>query len=134
MHPMNPALNKCPTGKQPISKLERSTARVHPDGRFMERFASVIALSLALAIVGVGAMETFASLLMGCPKKLKRLRDGHQLVTRGQESLPGKPDVTTLPDSYRGSDERASFRGAAENGGYRGSLDSPSWLSNRLCG
>ena len=114
--------------------MEKSIARAQPDERFVQRFASVIALLLALATVGAGAMVTFAGRLMGYPKKLKRLRDDHRLVTRGQESLLVKPDITTLPDSYRRSDDRASFQDAAEGSDYRGSLDSPSWLSNRLCG
>ena len=115
-------------------KPEKSIAQVQPHKRFVQRFASVMALFTVLAIVGVGGMVAFAGLLMGYPKKLKRLQDARQLVTRRQESHLGKPDITTLPGSYRGSDDRESFQGAAEVSGYHGSLDSPSWLSNRLCG
>ena len=85
-------------------RLKKSFAQVQPGGRFVERFASVMALFLALALVGVGAMVAFAGLFMGYRKKLKRLREAHQLVTRRQESHLGKPDITTLPGSYRGSD------------------------------
>ncbi len=114
--------------------LKKSIAQVRPGERFVERFASVMALFLALAIVGVGAMVAFAGLLMGHRKRLKRLRDAHQLVTSRQESHLGKPDTTTLPGSYRGSDDRESFKGATEGSCYHGGLDSRSWLSNRLCG
>ena len=115
-------------------KPEKSTARVQPHKRFVQRFASMLAPLILLAIVGVGGMVAFAGLLMGHPKKLKRLQDAHQLVTRPQESHPGEPDITTLPANYRGSDDHESFQGAAEVSGYHGSLDAPSWLSNRLCG
>jgi hypothetical protein len=112
----------------------KSVAQVHPGGRFVERCASVMALFLALALVGVGAMVAFAGLLMGYRKKLKQLREAHQLGTRRQEPRLGKPDMTTLPGSYRGSDDRESCKGAAAGSGYHGGLDSPSWLSNKLCG
>lgn len=115
-------------------KPEKSTARVQPHKRFVQRFASVMAPLIVLAIVGVGGMVAFAGLLMGYPKKLKRLQDARQLVSRRQESHLGKPDITTLPGNYRGSDDRESFQGGAEVSGRHGSLDSPSWLSNRLCG
>jgi hypothetical protein len=76
----------------------------------------------------------FAGLLMGYHKKSKRLQDARQSVTRRQESQLGKPDITTLPDNYRGSDDHETLQGAAEVSGDHGSLDAPSWLSNRLCG
>ena len=82
----------------------------------------------------LGGMVAFAGLLMGYRKKLKRLQDGRQLVTRRQESHLAKPDTTTLPGNYRGSDDLESSQGAAEVSGYHGSSDAPSWLSNRLCG
>ena len=98
-------------------------------------FGAFAALLTVLAIVGVGWMVVFAGLLMGYPtKKLKRLRDARQLVTRRQESHLGKPDITTLPGNYRESDNHESFQGAAEVSGYHESLDAPSWLSSRLCG
>ena len=115
-------------------KPEKSTAQVQPHQRFVQRFASVMALLIVLAIVGVGGMVAFAGLLIGYPKKLKRLQDARQLVSRRQESHLGKPDITTLPGNYRGADDRESFQGAAEVSGRHGSRDSPSWLSNRLCG
>jgi hypothetical protein len=115
-------------------KPEKSIAQVQPHKRFVQRFASVMALLIVLAIVGVGGMVAFAGLLLGYPKKLKRLQDARQLVSRRQESHLGKPDITTLPGNDRGSDERESLQGAAELSGHHGSLDSPSWLSDRLCG
>ena len=115
-------------------KPEKRIARVQPYKRFVQWFASVIALFTVLAIVGVGGMVAFAGLLMGHPKKLKRLQNARQLVPRRQESQLGKPDITTLPGNYRGSDHHESSQGAAEVSGYHESLDSPSWLSNRLCG
>jgi hypothetical protein len=115
-------------------RLKKSVARVQPGGRLVDRFASVIALFLALALVGVGAMVALAGHLMAYRKKLKRLREARQLVTTRQESHLGKPDMTTLPGSYRGSDDRESCKGAAAGSGYYGGLDSPSWLSNKLCG
>ncbi len=115
-------------------KPEKSIVQVQPHKRCLPRFASVMALLTVLAIVGVGWTVVFAGLLMGYPKKLKRLRDARQLVPRRQESHPGEPDITTLPANYRGSEDRKSLQEAAEVSGYRGSLDSPSWLSNRLCG
>jgi hypothetical protein len=113
---------------------KKRIAQVQPRGGFVQRFASGMALFIVLAIVGVGTMVAFAGLLMGYRKKLKRLRDAHPLVTRRQESHLGKPDITTLPGSYRGSDDRESFQGAAEGSGYHGGLNSRSWLLNRLCG
>ena len=115
-------------------KPENRIAQVEPQKRFASRLASVIALFTVLAIAGVGWMVVFAGLLMGYHKKLKRLPDARQLVTRRQESALGKPDITTFPGSYRGSDTRKSFQGAAKVSGDRGSLDSPSWRFNRLCG
>ena len=115
-------------------RLKKSVARVQPGGRFVERCASVMALFLAPALVGVGAMVALAGHLMAYRKKLKRLREARQLVTRRQESHLGKPDITTSPGSYRGSDDRESCKGAAEGSGYHGGLDSPSWFSNKLCG
>ena len=115
-------------------KPEKNIAQVQLHKRFVQCFASVMALLIALAIVGVGGMVAFAGLLMGYPKKLKRLQDARQLVTRPQESHLGKPDNTTLPGDYRGSDDRESFQGTAQVSDYHGSFDSPSWLSNRLCG
>ncbi len=115
-------------------KPEKSIAQVQLHKRFVQRFASVMALLIVLAIVGVGGMVAFAGLLMGYPKKLKRLQDTHQLVTRRQELHLGKPDITTLPGNYRGFDDHESSQGAAEVSGYHESLDAPSWLSNRMCG
>ena len=85
-------------------------------------------------LVPLVCFETFAELLMGYPKKLKRLQDAHQLVTRRPESHLGKPDITTLPGNSRGCDDQESFQGAAQFSGYHGSLDAPSWVSNRMCG
>ena len=143
---------------------EKSIAQVQRHKGFLQRFASVMALFTMLAIAGVAygtllqenfpyngselvftvvavlglasliCLAAFAGLLVGYPKKLKGLLDASQLVKRRQDSHLGKPDVTTLPGSYRGSDDHESFQGAAEVSGYHGSLDSPSWLSNRLCG
>ena len=115
-------------------KPEKSNAQVQPHKRFVQRLASVMALFTVLAIVGVGGMVAFAGLLMGYPKKLRRLLDARQLVSRRQELHLGKPDITTLPGNYRGSDDHESFQGAAEVSSYHGSLDAPSWRSNRLCG
>jgi hypothetical protein len=115
-------------------KPEKSIAQVQHHKRFVQCFASVMALLTALAIVGVGWMVVFAGFLISYPKKLKRLRDARQLVTRRQESYLGEPEITTFPGSCRGSDDGESFQGAAEVGGYHESLDSPSWPSNRLCG
>ena len=115
-------------------KPERSTAQVQRHKLFLQRFASVMAMLTVLAIVGVGWMAVFAGLLMGYPKKLKRLRDARQLVTRRQESHTGKPEIATLPGICRTSDDRDSIQGAEEVSGYHGGLDSPSWFSNRLCG
>ena len=115
-------------------KLKKRIAQARPGERFVQRFASVMVLFLVLAILGVGVMVAFAGLLMGYGRRLKRLQNPHQLVTSRQESRPGKPDTTTLPGSHRGSDDRESFQGAAEGSDYHGGLDSPSWLSNRLCG
>jgi hypothetical protein len=113
---------------------EKSIAQVQRHKGFRQRFASVMALFTALAIVGVGWMVVFAGLLVGYPKKLKGLLDARQLVKRRQDSRLGTPDVTTLPGSYRGSDDVGGSPGAAEVSGYHGSLDSPSWPFNRLCG
>jgi hypothetical protein len=112
-------------------KLKKSIAQVEPRERFVQRFASVIALFFVLAIVGVGAMVAFAGLLMGYRKTPKRLRDAHQLASGRQESHLDEPDITTLPGSNRGSDGCESTQGVAEGSGYD---DSPSWFSNRLCG
>jgi hypothetical protein len=115
-------------------KPERSTAQVQPHKRFVQRFASVMALLMVPVIVGVGGMVAFAGLLMGYPKKLKRLRDARQLVTRRQESHLGKPDITTLPGNSRGADDQEPLQAAVEVSSFHGSLDAPSWRSNRLCG
>lgn len=111
-----------------------SAERSKPEKRFAQRFASVLALFAVLAIVCAGGLVAFTGLLMGYPKKLKRLPDTRQLVKRPQESSVGQPDITMLPSNYRGSDDHKSFQRAAENNGDHGSLDSPFCLSNRLCG
>jgi hypothetical protein len=113
-------------------KLKESIAQAGE--RFAQRFASVIVEFLVLVLLGVGVMVAFAGLLMGYRTKLKRSRDAHRLVTGRQESHLGKPDITTLPGSYRGPDDRESSQGAAGSSGHHGDLDSPSWRSNRLCG
>ena len=97
----------------------------------MRTMLYLLFLACLVPLVFFGA---FAGLLMGYPKKLKRLQNARQLVTRRQESHLGKPDITTLPGNYRGSDDHESFQGAAEASSYHGSLDAPSWRSNRLCG
>jgi hypothetical protein len=113
---------------------EKSIGQVQPHKRFLLRFASVVALLTVLAIAGVGWMVVFAGLLIGYHKKLKRLHYARQLVTRPQELHLSKSDFTTVPSSYRASDQRESFPGAEEVGGYNGCLGSPSWRSNRFCG
>ncbi len=115
-------------------KVEQSITQVQPHNRFGQCFASVIALFTVLAIASVGEMVAFAGLLLGYSKKLKRFQNTHQLVARRQESPLDKEDITTMPVSYRGSDDHKSFQRAAEVSDDHGSLDSPSWLSNRLCG
>jgi hypothetical protein len=146
-------------------KLENSIAQVQRDERCVQRFASVMALFLLLALVGVGyetmlqknfpydtshpgirvlceiglasliCLVAFAGLLMGYRKKLKRLREEcRQLATGLLEPRLAKPDAATLPDSDRGSGDREASQGAAEVSSHPGSPDSPSWLSNRICG
>jgi len=115
-------------------KLKKTIAPVQPGWRFAQRFESVIVEYLVVVILCVGVMVAFSCRLMGHSKKLKRLPDAYQLVTRRQQSHRGTPDITTLPGSYRGSADRESFQGAAESSGQHGGLDSPSWVSNRLCG
>ena len=115
-------------------KPEKSTAQVQPPKRFVQCFATVMALFTVLVMVGVGWMVVFAGLLRGYPKELKRLRDARLLVTGRQESHIGKPEIAALPGICRRSDDRDSLKGAAEVSGYHGGLDSPSWFSNRLCG
>ena len=92
-------------------KPEKSLAQVQLHKRFVQRFAPAMALLTVLAIVGVGGMVAFVGLLMGYPKKLKRLRHARPLVTRRQESHLGKPDITMLPGSERGSDDRGPLQG-----------------------
>jgi hypothetical protein len=111
-------------------KPEKSIAQVQHHKRFVQHLASAMALLTVLAMVGVGWMVVFAGLLMGYPKKLKRLQHARPVVTRRQESHLGKPEIITLPGSGRGSDDGEAFQGAAEVRGYHGSLDSPSWPSN----
>jgi hypothetical protein len=113
---------------------EKSIAQVQRHKGFLQRFAAVMALFTVLVIVGVGWMVVFAGLLVGYPKKLKGLLDARHLVKRRHETHLGKPEITASPGSFRGSDDRESLQGAAQVRGDRGSLDSPSWLSNRLCG
>lgn len=108
--------------------------QVQAGERFVEHLASVMALFLMLAILGVGAIVGLVSLFMRYRQELKRLRDAHQSVTRPQESHLGQPGATALPGSHRESDEREAFQGAVQGGGYHGGRDSPSWLSGRLCG
>jgi hypothetical protein len=121
-------------GSDERCKPQKPMAQIQPHKRFVQRFASVMALFIVLALVGVGGMVAFAGLLMGYPGKVKRLLDARRLVRRRQESHRGKPDITTLPGSYRRPDDHGSVQGAAEVSGQPGSLGSPSWLSNRLCG
>jgi len=115
-------------------KLKKTIAPVQPGGRFVQRFAEVMVEFLVVVIVCVGAMVAFAGLLIGHCKKLKRLPDTYRLVTRREESHLGTPDIKALPGSYRASADRESLQGAAESRGQHGGFDSPSWLSNRLCG
>jgi hypothetical protein len=115
-------------------KPEESIGQVQRHERLVQRFASVITLFIVLVMVGVGGMVAFAGLLMAYPKKLKRLRNARQVVKRRQDSHLGKPQIIALPGSARGSNDGEAFQGAAEVSGYSGSLDSPSWLCNRLCG
>jgi hypothetical protein len=115
-------------------KLQKAIAPAQPNGRFVQRFASVIVDFLVVVIVCVGAMAAFAGLLMAHRKNLKRLADAHLLATRRQESHLTTPDIIALPGSYRGSADPESLQGAAESSGLHGGLDSPSWHSNRLCG
>ena len=98
---------------------------------YMRTLLYLLFLACLVPLLFFGA---FAGLLIGHPKKLKRLQDARQLVTRRQESHLGKPDITTLPGNYRESDNHESFQGAAEVSGYHGSLDAPSWVANRMCG
>ena len=121
-------------GKDDRRQLEKYIPQVQRHGRFVTGVASVMALLAVLAILGVGAMVAFAGLLMGHRERLKRLRDDRQFATRHLEPHLSKPDAATLPGSYRGSDDREAFQGAAEARVYHGSPDSPSWLSNRICG
>ena len=115
-------------------KPEENIAQVQPHKRLVQRFASVLSLFTMLAIVGVGGMVVLVSLLMGYPKKLKRLPDARHGVARHQKPPPGKPDIATLPGRYGGSVVRESSQGPAAAIDHHGNLDSPSWLSNRLCG
>ena len=82
-------------------KPEKNSAQVQPHKRFVQRFASAMALLTVLAIACVGGMVALAGLLMGYHKKLKRLQGARHLVTRRQASHLGKPDITTLPGSYQ---------------------------------
>ena len=116
-------------------KLKKSVARVQAGERFVVKcYTSVVVEFLVVVILCIGAMVAFLGLLTSHRKKLKRLPDAHQLVTRHQELHPGKPDITWLPGGNRGFGDRESFPGAAEHSGYHGGLASPSWRSNRLCG
>ena len=92
-------------------KPEKSTAQLQLHQRVVPRFVSAITLLTVLAIVGIGGMVAFAGLLMGYPKKLKRLQHARPLVTRRQESHLGKPNVTMLPGSHRGSEDRGPLLG-----------------------
>lgn len=121
-------------GNDDRRKLENYLAQVQRHGRFVEGVASVMALLAVLAILGVGAMVAFASLLTGYRKKPNRLRDDRQLVARNLEPHLSKPDAATSSGSYQGSDDLEAFPGPAEASADHGSLDSPSWLSNRICG
>ena len=121
-------------GNDDRRQWEKNTPQVPRHGRFVQGVASVMALVVVLAILGVGAMVAFVGLLTGYREKLKRLRDDRHLVTRHLEPHLSKPDAATLPGSYRGSDDREAFPGAAEASGYHGSLDLPSWRSKRTCG
>jgi hypothetical protein len=146
-------------------KLEKRIAQVQRDERCVRRFASVMTLFLWLAIVGVGyetmlqknfpydashpgfrvlceiglasltCLVTFAGLLMGYRKRLRRLREEcRQLATRLLEPHLAEPDRGTFPGSHPGADAPGAFEGAAEVSGYDGSLNASSWRSNRLCG
>jgi hypothetical protein len=82
-------------------KLKKCIAQVQPSERFVQRFTSVTVEFLVVAIVCVGVMVAFAGLLMGHRKKLKRLPDADQSVRGCHESHLRKPDIATLPGSYR---------------------------------
>src|ERR1035441_5232735 len=98
-------------------KPQKRIAQVQLHKRFVHWCASMMTLLIVLAIVGVGGLFAIADLLTGYPKKLPRLQDARQLVTRRQESDLGRPDSTTLPGNYRGSDDHESLQGAAEVSG-----------------
>jgi len=116
-------------------KLEKNIARAQRDRRFVQHLASVMALFLVLAIVGAGAMVAFAGLLLRYRKKLNRLgEECRRWVIRLLEPLLAKPGAATLAGSYRASGDREVVQGAAEVGRCHGSPESPSWLSNRICG
>jgi len=115
-------------------KLTKSISRVQLGERFVQRFTSVMVELLVVVLVCVGVMVAFTGLLMSHRKKLKRLPDADRLVKGRRASHLGKSDITTFPGSSRRSDDRESSQSLAEGSGYPAGLDSPSWLSNRLCG
>jgi hypothetical protein len=134
MNTLHPMALRIGDDRDEQRKLKKTIMPVQAGRRFVQGFAEGMIELLVVVIVCVGAMVAFAGLLIGHSKKLKRLPDSHQLVTRREESHLGTPDIQTLPGSYRASAERESLQGAAESRGQHGGLDSPSWLSNRLCG
>jgi hypothetical protein len=113
-------------------KLKQSSVRVRIGERFVQSFTSVIALLIAWAIIGAGvsvaAMLAFAGRLMDGCEKLKRLRDARR------ESCLGKPGITTVAGSYRGSDGRESFKGAAKESRLQVGFPLRFSVTNRLCG
>lgn len=115
-------------------ELKKRLVPVQPGGRFVQGFASLVALFVVLAIVGIGAMVAFTGLLMRCCRKLNRLRDANQLATRYLVSPPGKPETTTTTSGYRGPGNGALFTGAPKDRRDHGRRAQPSWPSNRLCG
>jgi hypothetical protein len=110
-------------------ELKKSLVPVQPGGRFVQGFASLVALFVVLAIVGIGAMVAFTGLLMRCCRKLNRLRDANQLATRYLVSPPGKPETTTTTSGYRGPGNGASFTGVAGDSRHHGRPAQRSWRS-----
>jgi hypothetical protein len=95
---------------------------------------TLVYLLFLACLVPLLSFVAFTDLLIGYPKRLKRMHDARQSVSSRQESFLGTPDVPTLPANYRGADHHGSFQGAAEVCGDHGSLAKASWLSNRICG
>ena len=100
-----------------------------------DRSYPVIRVLCEVGLASLICLVAFAVLLVGYRRELGRLKEEcRRLITRLLESRLAKPDATTLPGGYRESDAREVSQGAAEASGYDGSFDSPSWVSNRLCG